>query len=359
MADSLIETMLSNPYDSIIEWTNNQMLDLDEQIQELVDAINKLETKYPTSTTLNQLRERLNTLQAKKESLSKTNSSAKSLSQSFNQWASNLNTLQWIYDVKEKQLQQEKKKADADYKKMEDDIKRSYTWYINALWNATASENAIINANAWRQWASQQSTAEVRARNYLNNAQAQKEAYNNLVTNINAIEENRLNSNAWYTQLSQANADNYLRQQAMNDYQTAEADKDRTLQYWSSSWSWGWGWSSYKWWSSYTNNSNTNSTTTSPLNYQWPVWATDYFDANYQNWAYWNITKWNWMRTIINIKKAEDAIWKLNNEYNEDFNTKNFESYTTDKWYIIFVDDQNRKRVVPLNDVWYQKPMQK
>jgi hypothetical protein len=60
---------------------------------------------------------------------------------------------------------------------------------------------------------------------------------------LNAIEEWRINSWQWYIQLSQNNADNYLRQQVMNDYQSAEAEKDRQFQRdmsWKSSWWWGW-----------------------------------------------------------------------------------------------------------------------
>lgn len=246
MADALIETVTSNPYESIVADTSTQITDLDTQIQELSDAIANLEEKYPTSTTLPQLRERLLKLQSKRESLNTTNDSAKSLMDAYNVWQQNYNTLKWIYDVKQEEIRKEKQEAENAYKAMYDETKRSNENYMNALANANASEAAIINANAWRDWASAQSTAEARARNYLQNAQAQAEAANTARQNLNAIEENRLNSRAWYTQLSQANADNYLRQQILSDMELAEAERNRQAQYWSS---YGWGWSS-RWTSS-------------------------------------------------------------------------------------------------------------
>lgn len=230
MADVLIETLASNPYESIVADTSTQISDLDAQIQQVSSAITKLEQVSPTSPTLSQLRERLSSLQSRKNWLTETNNSAKTLMNSYNNSLRNSNTLKWIYDLKENQLDTEKSTAEREYNSMAEDTKRVWQNYINALWNATSSENAIINANAWRQWASAQSTAEARARNYLNNAQAQNEAANQTIQNVNAIREWKINTNAWYAQLSQSNADNTLRQQVMNDFQASEAQKDRDLQ---------------------------------------------------------------------------------------------------------------------------------
>lgn len=230
MADVLIETLASNPYESIVADTSTQISDLDAQIQQVSSAITKLEQVSPTSPTLSQLRERLSSLQSRKNWLTETNNSAKTLMNSYNNSLRNSNTLKWIYDLKENQLDAEKSTAEREYNSMAEDTKRVWQNYINALWNATSSENAIINSNAWRQWASAQSTAEVRARNYLNNAQAQNEAANQTIQNVNAIREWKINTNAWYAQLSQSNADNTLRQQVMNDFQASEAQKDRNLQ---------------------------------------------------------------------------------------------------------------------------------
>lgn len=230
MADVLIETLASNPYEGIVADTSTQISDLDAQIQQVSSAITKLEQVSPTSPTLSQLRERLSSLQSRKNWLTETNNSAKTLMNSYNNSLRNSNTLKWIYDLKENQLDREKSTAEREYNSMAEDTKRVWQNYINALWNATSSENAIINANAWRQWASAQSTAEVRARNYLNNAQAQNEAANQTIQNVNAIREWKINTNAWYAQLSQSNADNTLRQQVMNDFQASEAQKDRDLQ---------------------------------------------------------------------------------------------------------------------------------
>ena len=254
MADALLETVASNPYDGIVADTSTQISNIDAQIQQVTSAISKLEQVSPTSPTLSQLKERLASLQSQKEWLTTTNESARTLSDSFTKSSANLNTLKWIYDVKQQELERAKAQDDAAYRKMYEDTQRQTNNYINALWNATSSENAIINANAWRQWASAQSTAEARARNYLANAQAQNEAANTARQQLNAIEEWRINSWQWYIQLSQNNADNYLRQQVLNDYQAAEAEKDRQLQrdlnWVKSSWWWGsssW-WSKNSWW---------------------------------------------------------------------------------------------------------------
>lgn len=250
MADALIETVASNPYEWIVADTSTQISNLDVQIQQVTDAINNLERLSPTSPTLSQLRERLSNLQSQREWLSQTNSSARSLSQSFSQWAANVSSLKWIYDIKQQELERSRNQDDAAYRKMYEDTQRQSNNYIKTLQNATTSENAIINANAWRQWASAQSTAEARARNYLNAAAQWNEAANAARQQLNAIEEWRINSNQWYVQLSQNNADNYLRQQVLNDYQSAEAEKERQFQRelnWLKSW---WWWSSYSWWGS-------------------------------------------------------------------------------------------------------------
>lgn len=230
MADTLIETVSSNPYQNIVADTSSQIADVDAQIQQVSSAINKLEQVSPTSPTLSQLRERLSSLQERRRWLSTTNDSAKSLMNSYNQSVANVSTLTWIYQLKDSDIWAARNESNAQFNQMEADTRRMWDNYVNTLQNATASENAIINANAWRQWASSQSTAEVRARNYLNAAAAWNEAANQTQQNINAIWEWRINTNAWYLQLSQSNADNTLRQQVMNDFQASEAQKDRDFQ---------------------------------------------------------------------------------------------------------------------------------
>ena len=187
MADVLIETVNSNPYDSVVADTSTKISNMDEQIQMVTNEISKLEKSNPSSPTLSQLRDRLASLQREKQDLTQTNASAKSLSQSFNQWQQNVNTLKWIYDIKQQELAKAKAEDERAYRQMIEETKRDNQNYINALWNANSSENAIINANAWAVWASTQSTAEARARNYLNNAQAQAEAANNARATIKAI----------------------------------------------------------------------------------------------------------------------------------------------------------------------------
>jgi hypothetical protein len=66
MADVLIETLASNPYEGIVADTSTQISDLDAQIQQVSSAITKLEQVSPTSPTLSQLRERLSSLQSRK-----------------------------------------------------------------------------------------------------------------------------------------------------------------------------------------------------------------------------------------------------------------------------------------------------
>lgn len=230
MADALIETVASNPYQSIVADTASQIADVDAQIQQVSDAINNLERESPTSPTLSKLRERLSSLQERRKWLSTTNDSAKSLMNSYNQSVTNISNLTWIYQLKDADIWTVKRESDAEFNKMESDTKRIWDNYVNTLQNATTSENAIINANAWRQWASSQSTAETRARNYLTAAAAWNEAANQVQQNINAIKEWKINTNAWYLQLAQNNVDNTLRQQVMNDFQASEAQKDRDLQ---------------------------------------------------------------------------------------------------------------------------------
>ena len=230
MADSLIETMSTNPYQNIVSDTSTKIADLDMQISELSQAISNLEKSYPTSTTLPQLRERLSSLQSQRNSLNSTNDSAKKLMDSYNQSVANVSTMYWIYQLKDADIWKVRNESDREYNKMEKETRDMGNNYVNALWNATRSENAIINANAWRQWASAQSTAEARARNYLTAAAAWNEVANQTQQNINAIREWKINTNAWYLQLAQSNADNTLRQQVMNDFEASEAQKDRDLQ---------------------------------------------------------------------------------------------------------------------------------
>ena len=67
MADALIETMSSNPYDGIIADTATQISNIDAQIQQVSSAITNLEQASPTSPTLPKLRERLAQLQSQKQ----------------------------------------------------------------------------------------------------------------------------------------------------------------------------------------------------------------------------------------------------------------------------------------------------
>lgn len=385
MADALIETMSSNPYDGIIADTSTQISNIDAQIQQVTSAINKLEQVSPTSPTLSQLKERLASLQSQKEWLTTTNESARTLSDSFTKSSVNLNTLKWIYDVKQQELERAKAQDDAAYRKMYEDTQRQTNNYINALWNATSSENAIINANAWRQWASAQSTAEARARNYLSNAQAQNEAANTVIQQLNAIEEWRITSNQWYTQLSQSNADNYLRQQVMNDFQTAEAEKDRQLNNAKYSWWWSWSWSYWQRKLSpdllsnlKINNNKTNQNdildpvyveennfdtpatdkTTSDI-YENKYWSRASDVAHYQNnfsWQ-WTLTNWKYSEPVayLDRSKVSNAVNNINKQYNEWFNLDQADWYITDKWYVVLIDNENRQRTLPLSDVSWDK----
>ena len=339
MADALIETTTENPYASIVSDTETQISNLDAKIQEVLSAIAKLEQMNPTSQYLPQLKNRLSDLQQKMWNLNRQNESAKSLLNSYNDSLSNANTMAWIYQLKQAELNRAQQEADESYRKMYDDVKRWWQNYIDALWNATASENAIINANAWRYWASAQSTAEARARNYLANAQAQAEYNNNVISQLNAIEENRLNSNAWYVQLSQSNADNTLRQQVMNNFEASQ----NAAKYWSSWWwssksknvtlpdTWDWKWASEwttEWTTEWTKN-NWDDLQWSEAEYQaekmkddhktvWTFWAP---------WIYHNNTNW---KITTNAWKVYTSNWDLiKQSYDIDAWLDSYKKWTT------------------------------
>ena len=394
MADALIETTATNPYESIVSDTTNQINSIQEQIQQVTSAINKLEQVSPTSPTLPKLRERLSELTSKVTSLTNTNDSAKSLLTAYNDSLANANTMQWIYQLKQAELNRAQKEADESYRKMADDVKRSWENYINALWNATASENAIINANAGREWASAQSTAEARARNYLSNAQAQAEANANMITNLNAINDSRLNSNAWYVQLSQSNADNTLRQQVMNDFEMQLNAANNAAKYWSSS---RWTSNIYDPYEAIINWNNTTNTTDENWNQinektqpekltQSTTDVTNFFDNELKAWTYWNaITKPKWYQNNrlfawqvrnwyfekadvdLDRNKVKTYIEKQNNNnwhWYEDFNLDDatVEIYKDSDWtkYVVFWNnyqdpktwkETHRTRVAPLADI--------
>jgi len=381
MANNLIETVSSNPYESIVVDTEWQLNDVNEQIRKINSAIKTLEMASPTSPTLLKLRERLSELQTKSEQLNTTHATAKTLLNSYNDSLANANTMAWLYQMKQAELNRAQQQVDEEYEKMYNETKRAWENYINALWNATASENAIINANAWRQWASLQSTSEARARNYLNNAQAQAESYGNLIQNLNTITDSRLKANSWYVQLSQNNVDNTLRQQIMNDY---EANKN-AAKYWY--WSWSWSWRSS--WITLPNTVKKDWTSNSTNVWwdwsgsweAWPtvVWtpATDYYWANLREWTYWvmnsdvahyqnawnerwTLNNWRFSKNIANLDKTKVAKYvdNVNKQYWEDFNLDNADWYITDKWYLVLMNtwDENwrtvnRQRVIPLWEV--------
>lgn len=406
MADALIETITSNPYESILSDTNWQIWNIQEDINKVTSAISTLEKQSPTSPTLPKLRERLAQLQDRLSSLNKTYDSAKTLLTSYNDSLANANTMEWIYRIKQAELNRAQKEADQSYRNMYEDVKATWNSYINSLWNATSSENAIINYNAWRQWASDQSTAEARARNYLSNAQAQAEASNNMIANLNAINEWRLNSNAWYVQLSQSNADNTLRQQVMNDFDAQQSALNRQAQYW--------------WWSRSSNLSNiklpdttknpkpwendteivdpydlwtVTNTTTSP---DWnTVTVTTHYNthddmtkshvnkvvSDYNSWKYWIIEWQPWLyHNNINWKVTYDNWWywwfnnmahstdsinwwnvmidldreKTNNmlkSYDSNWDLWSTTVQATDRWYLIFEDWNHNKFVTSADKV--------
>lgn len=379
MADALIETNWSNPYSSIVSDTTDQINQLDSNIQSVLAAISKLEQMNPTSAYLPQLKNRLAELQSKMWKLNKQNESAKSLLNSYNESLVNTNTMQGIYQLKQAELNRAQLEADESYRKMYEDVRRKWSNYINALWNATASENAIINANAWRYWASVQSTAEARARNYLQNAQAQAEYDSNLQAQLNAIEENRLNSNAWYVQLSQSNADNTLRQDIMNNLSS------------SSSWSWWWrsrwwssknvtlpdtskneapkwttDWTSWWWWESTDWRHYKDfaaSQYTAEQNRAWTYWVIDSDVVHYQSaWnEKWTMNNWRFSDNIANLDKdkVNAAVEKINKQYWEDFDTKNADWWITNGWYVVLTNtykdtdwtEKVKQRAIPIEEV--------
>ena len=384
MADSLIETTATNPYENIVADTTNQLTDVQSQISKINSAIERLERLSPTSPTLPKLRERLSELKSKADSLTTTNDSAKSLLTAYNESLANTNTMEWIYQLKQAELNRAQEEADKRYNQMAEDVKRAWENYINALWNATASENAIINANAGREWASAQSTAETRARNYLTNAQAQAEQYGNMVTNLNAINDARLNSNAWYVQLSQSNADNTLRQQVMNDFEAQQSALNRAWSWTSSRWTssivdpyeqiikaqwWGKWWGENKW-----TDEDWKWTTSSEAftDTWWRTQATEdiLFDPTKSDLEkYWARTSdvwryhwwWTWAWVIDNWLFTE-TIADLNRNKTNDFLKKdsNWDIWSTDAWittnakwdqYVVFTDKNNRRAIAPLRDL--------
>lgn len=406
MADAfLIETASINPYENIVSDTTNQMNSVQTDIQKVSNAISNLERTNPTHYLLPKLRERLSELQTKAKNLWNTNESAKSLLTSYNDSLANSNTMEWLYRLKQSELNRAQQEADRTYRQMSEDVRRSWENYINALWNATASENAIINANAWNAWASQQSTAEARARNYLTNAQAQAEANANMISNLNAINDSRLNSNAWYVQLSQWNADNTLRQQIMNNYDAQQ----NAVKYWYWSWSWSW-WSrvtlpntvkkSNPWWEQ-TVDDMTNSITQEATS---PQWYQDTeqdkkikedaarIEMEIANWVYWQVTwdTWmyhnniNWRVTNLDAQNGDPLAWshfrnfldswywdsssnlivdldrKKTNAFLKDWNDKWDLGSTfvqaTDKWYLLFVDGNNNRKVAYAKDLMEWNP---
>lgn len=397
MADALIETITSNPYESIVADTATQIARIDTQIQEVVNNINNLEKTNPTSPTLTQLRERLTQLQNRRSSLNSQNNSANDLMQAYNKSVANVSTLAWIYQLKDADIWKVRNESDREYKSMEDETRRNSQNYINALWNANSSENAIINANAARDWASAQSTAEMRARNYLNNAQAQYEAANQAQQNINAIKEWKINTNAWYLQLAQSNADNTLRQQAIYDLEAAEAERQRQASYWwgsgsyswwsRSSWrwtsnivdpykefSWNWWWWNWWWWWWTKVNWEDQWIIDQTMDVRWKIDAWVYWNVIWDVWLYHNKTNWkvttnNWnyswanqIRSAMNREQSPNTIAdldrkKTNNFLQKDNSKRDLNStfaQITDKWYVVFTDWNWNTKVWKLSDLKWQ-----
>ena len=197
MADALIETVDQNPYGDILNNVTSQLSELNENISKVTSAINSLEKLSPNSPVLSQLRERLNSLQTQKEQLWNQQTSAASMMASYDSASQRLDTLKGIYDLKQQQLAKQKAESDIAYDMMYEDTKNKWDNYINALWQAQASEDAIINANAWRMWQGMQSVAETRARNYLANARQQNEAALSNQQLLNDIRSNKINQKAY------------------------------------------------------------------------------------------------------------------------------------------------------------------
>lgn len=230
MADALIETVDQNPYEGILNDITSQLSVLNENISKVSQVINGLEKLSPNSSILAQLRERLNSLQTEKEQLWTQQNSAAAMMSSYNSAAQRLDTLKGIYDLKQQQLEKAKAESDIAYDMMYEDTKSKWDNYINALWQAQASEDAIINANAGRMGQWMQSVAETRARNYLANARQQNEAALSNQQLLNDIRTNRINNNNALLQMSSADADNYLRQQVLTDQELAENERNRQFQ---------------------------------------------------------------------------------------------------------------------------------
>lgn len=230
MADALIETVDQNPYGDILNNVTSQLSELNENISKVTSAINSLEKLSPNSPVLSQLRERLNSLQTQKEQLWNQQTSAASMMASYDSASQRLDTLKGIYDLKQQQLAKQKAESDIAYDMMYEDTKNKWDNYINALWQAQASEDAIINANAWRMWQGMQSVAETRARNYLANARQQNEAALSNQQLLNDIRSNKINNDNALFQMWSADADNYLRQQVLTDQELAENERNRQFQ---------------------------------------------------------------------------------------------------------------------------------
>lgn len=407
MANLLTDT--TNPYSSYVESSAQSLADYESQMSQVNDAIKKLESLWTSAysqSILSQLYARRDDLQKKIDESKSTNKSATDLMNSFDKWLYDTTTLEWIYQMKQAQIAKAKAENDEMYRRMYERQKEAWDNYINALQNATASENAIINANAGRAWASMQSTAEARAMNYLNQAKQWNEAYANLASNLNAIDEARLATMNNYNQLWLSDADNYLRQQVMNDYnerlqQQAQAAAAR-------SWSWWW-WSSSSGSSVTLPNTWTDNNIWDVTNPDWtvtdsnwnvisPDWTvlnstptnniTDISKqtlANLQAWEYWiqnsdvsvysawnqtltdKIKIWNrewewtllWSYTWTPVSKLARSEWQSYEKYNpkeldrqlEWIDKWNASAYTTDKWYLIVIDKDWNTRAVNMKDL--------
>lgn len=230
MADVLIETVDQNPYGDILTGTTDELSKVNSDISRITEAINNLERLSPNSPVLSQLRERLNTLQTTRDQLWNQQRSAASMMASYDAASKRVDTLRGIYDLKQQQLAKAKAEADVAYDMMYEDTKRQWDNYINALWQAQASEDAIINANAGRMWQWMQSVAETRARNYLANARQQNEAALSNQQLLNDIRSNKINNANAIMQMGSADADNYLRQQVLTDTELAENERNRQFQ---------------------------------------------------------------------------------------------------------------------------------
>lgn len=402
MANLLTDT--TNPYSSYVESSAQSLADYESQMSQVNDAIKKLESLWTSAysqSILSQLYARRDDLQKKIDESKSTNKSATDLMNSFDKWLYDTTTLEWIYQMKQAQIAKAKAENDEMYRRMYERQKEAWDNYINALQNATASENAIINANAGRAWASMQSTAEARAMNYLNQAKQWNEAYANLASNLNAIDEARLATMNNYNQLWLSDADNYLRQQVMNDYNERLQQQSQAAA--ARSWSW--------WWWSSSSGSRVTLPKTWTDNKIWDVTSPDWTvtDSNWnvispdwtvlnstptnnitdeskdqyaklQAWDYWLLT-WDvstytpWSNSVTSNPTVwsmafwwqgmwEYITWQKWVWYNKDalisqldwLNTDWYDqwSYTvqkTDKWYLVFTDKFWNTRIVDSKDL--------